>query len=190
MRNFLLATLFVATSSVANAGILSATSEPTPGLEGFETITFSFEAEEGEAFRGFDASFTGTINQLNPFGLETIFNNNNGAVIGSGGQAEQDSQFLFGSSEVLSIGATESGAELSGAISGLAALGLDNPAAFAQIVTNAPVGVAVAVEFDNGAGGVAFGGTAADYLGETIPEPSTCILAGLALVGFAARRNG
>lgn len=187
MRNFLIAALFVASASVANAGALTAEAVDTPDLPGFQTITFSYEAAEGESFRGFDASFTGTINQVNPFGvLATIFTDNNVAFPAPAVPA-QDSQFLFASGDVLQIGAEEGAGILKGAISGLNQLGLDNPAAFAQIVTDSPVDVAVAIEFDNGAGGESFGGSVQDYL---VPEPSTCLLAGLALVGFAARRNG
>ncbi|TWT96896.1 hypothetical protein Pla108_26710 [Botrimarina colliarenosi] len=195
MRNFILAALLVISASAASAGTISASAVDTPGLSGYQTVTFSYEEGTGESFRGFDATFEGVINQINPFTLGTVFTDNNAVIPAAGGLVAQDSQFLFASSQILSIGAQEGPGILKAAVSNLAPLNLPNPVAFAQVVTNAPLTTTVRVALDNGTGlDEIYTGTVDFFVnGGTdpmIPEPSTAILAGLALVGFAARRNG
>lgn len=186
MQRTLVTTILLAASwcSLSQGGTLSGEAVDTPGLPGFQTITLLFDAESGEEFKGFNAEFTGTINQVNPFGvLATIFTDNNVAFQAPSVPA-QDSQFLFSSGDILQIGAEEGAGVLKGAISGLNQLGLPNPAAFAQIVTNRPCDVRFSIEFDNGRGGQSFVGSLGDL--NCVPEPNSGTLVGLALA-FAGR---
>lgn len=189
MRYFIIAALAVVSASVANAGSLTASAVDTPGLAGFQTVTFYYTPGADEQFGGFDATFTGSMNQVNPFGLASIFTDNNAVFGAAGAQVAQDSQFPFAtSSGILTVGTMESSTLLKGAVSNLIPLGLSSPAAFAQIVTDSPIDVAVSIDIDNSVSGrdEFYGGTVASFL---VPEPSTCLLAGLAAVGFLARRK-
>lgn len=124
--------------------------EPTPGLSGFTTFTFAIQSGAGESLRGVDAAVTGPLGQVNPLGVPTVFSDNNGVFPFIGADVRQDSQFLFDSGDVLSIGAVESAAGLSGAISGIASLGLPNPVDFVQVVTDQPRDVDYDFAFDLG----------------------------------------
>lgn len=149
-------------ASQASAASLLVDSTPTVDLEGYRTYTLSIESFEGESFRGFDAGFSGSMNQVNPFGLATIFTDNNVVFPAVGADVSQDSQFLFASSDVLTIGLEESATSLQGAFSGLVFLDRPNPKPFAQIVTNDPYGVEVSIETDHGAGSLVRRGTLGD----------------------------
>lgn len=180
MRNFLVAALFVASASVANAGMLLGTTDFESTEDG-QVFTLSIFAEEGQSFRGIDASFTGEMNQQLAAGMATPFTNFD-AFLPNGGAT--DSKFLFASGDVLAIGVEESPTSLVGAISGLAQAGLSNPAEFARIVVPEGGSVEYRLAVDLG------GADAEIFTGVLgIPEPSTAILAGLALVGFVARRK-
>jgi len=165
----------------------------TVGLPGFQTVTLSIQTGPGESFRGFDATFTGPLGQVNPIGMDTPFNDLNGFFGAT--DVSQDSQFLFNSGDVLSIGVSEDASFLTGAISGLALLDppLSNPAAFVQLVIadGATLGSDIQVElaFDIGLPQpLSFQGSLDTIIGE-IPEPSTMMLAGLGLIGFVSRRR-
>lgn len=198
MLRTLVTTVCLAASwcSLSHGGQITVEAIDTPGLPGFQTHTLSYQADAGESFRGFNATFTGTINQVNPFGiLATIFQDNNGLFSNPAVDkpVEQDSQFLFQSTEVLSIGAEEGAGILKAAISGLVALDppLTNPTAFAQIVTNCPVDVHLRLEVDNGAGGESFFGVLGYH--NCIPEPVSGVMVELALatlIGRCRLRNG
>lgn len=151
-------------ASQAPAASLLVDSIPTVDLDGYRTYTLSIETFDEESFRGFDANFSGLMNQVNPFGLATIFNDNNVVFPVVGADVSQDSQFLFASGDVLTIGVEESVTSLKGAFSGLGFLDLPNPTPFAQVVTNDPYGVEVSIETDHGNGSGVFRGTLGDSL--------------------------
>jgi hypothetical protein len=187
MRYLLVAALFAVTASVASAAQLKVDVTDTVGNAALKTYKFSILTEGGETFRGVDASFTGAMNQVNPVGQASIFQDANAFFGFVGADVSQDSQFTFASSSLLQIGGAENANLLKAAISGLADNGLANPALFAQIAAGNPANVNVSLAFDlGGAQPVSFSGTIASFL---IPEPTTCVLAGLALVGAATRRR-
>lgn len=183
MRNFALAALFAATASVASAASLQIDEAPTPDLDGYTTFTLSIVLDAGETFRGVDATFDGPMNQVNPFASATIFNDfNNTLFPPAGADPAQDSQFSFASTDVLSIGTEESATSLVGALSGLPDFA-ETTIQFAQIAS-IPNDVTYRLAFDLG------GPEPALFEGVLgIPEPSTALLAGLALAGFVARRK-
>lgn len=102
----------------ANAAVM-VTGNVTPAeiTDGFAVFDIGLESDEGP-INGVDATFNGDFNQINPFGLSTIFTNNNGAIDGTGGNSRLDTQFKFGDN-VLSIGAAESSTLLQAAITNL-----------------------------------------------------------------------
>lgn len=187
MRKLLVAALFVASATAANAAQLLISTADTVNLPGFTTYTLSILTEGSETLRGLDATFTGSMNQVNPAGNATVFTDANGFFPFVGADVSQDSQFLVASSSVLAIGAEEGPGILKAALQQLGDNGLPNPAPLVQIATNATVDVPVefSLAFDlGGAEPVRFAGNLPN-----IPEPTTCVLAGLALVGAAARRR-
>ena len=139
MRLFLLAAL-VGCCNVSIAGILDIRVEPTPGLAGFSTYTLSMTPQGGEVFRAIDASVLGPVNQANPLGTPTVFSDSNSIFPSFGFDPKQDTQFLFTSSQVLSIPqlTRESSSELRGVLAGIQRLGTTGPIDFAQIVTDQP----------------------------------------------------
>ncbi len=86
-----------ASTAAHAAAVVGFSSAATPGLTGFSTYTFNLSSDvAGETFTSLQGDFQGaTINQINPFDLATIFQDNNGAITGTGGDVLQDSQFLF-----------------------------------------------------------------------------------------------
>ncbi|TWU00423.1 hypothetical protein Pla108_13740 [Botrimarina colliarenosi] len=157
--------------SFAQGGNLYSYSEPVSfSYPDYRMITLSYETVGDEVFRGFDATFTGEMWQNTPFGLSTIFADNNILVYTSDAIINRDSQFLFNSREVVSAGVAESNTLLTGRISGLEALNRPNPFPFAVIVTNNPADVAINLQIDNGQGGLDFGGSLDD-----VTDCLTCI---------------
>ncbi|WP_442484649.1 PEP-CTERM sorting domain-containing protein [Aeoliella sp. SH292] len=125
-------------TGVTNAAVLiTATSVPTPGLAGFETWTVRV-ISDGLPINGIDISFNGPMNQVNPFGLPTIFQDNNATFAAVGANVLQDSQFLWTSGQVLSLNTSESPTKLAGAFTNLAPLNVGNAIEFAQLVV--PIG--------------------------------------------------
>lgn len=112
------ATLFAASAEAVV--IVAGADAAAESRDGFDIFDIVLQSDEG-AINGIDATFTGDMNQINPFGLATIFNNNNGAIEGSegAGASRLDSQFNFPNT-VLNIGAEEGAALLKAAITNLA----------------------------------------------------------------------
>ena len=167
----------------ANAGsvTVSATSAPTAGLDGFSTWTVNATSDSGD-INGIDVTFSGAMNQLNPFGLATIFQDMNQAL---GADVSHDSQFLFKSNTILSTATGEDSSKLTGAITNIANLGGGMSVDFAQIVIADGGSVTYSAKFDDG------GGVAAAADGTVgIPEPTALVLISLALVGLAFFRRG
>lgn len=175
--------------SHASAVIVSSTS--TDLGSGLTQYTFALSTESGDPglIGGMDLTFTAAnMNQVNPFTLPTIFQNNN-AVFGSVPETVgEDSQFLFDSGDLLLAPgvAAESGSLLTAAFA-LPDGSAELPFAqrdIAQIVV--PTGSAVAwsgrVTFAN------TGGQGQDVSG-VIPEPSSLALLGLGSLLVARRRK-
>ena len=197
-----LVALIVSLLLAANANAVSILIESTStvGVLHSQTVTLSVLTEPGESFRGFDATFTGPLGQVNPLGFDTFFNDFNPFFFPN--DVSQDSQFLFNSTDVLSIGMAEGPNLLTGAVSGLAALSLPNPAPFVQLVLNehsefGPLGCDILfdVRIDNGIGqGESFQGRLGEFMhlggyDVCVPEPYSLALVGVVLVGGVSLRN-
>lgn len=172
---------------------------PTVGLPGFRTYNLTATTDVGQ-IQGFDFAsqaaygFFGVMNQVNPFGLPTVFNDNNAAIPAVGGDASQDSQFTFKSSDLtIPAGfASESGSQLRAVFAASAPLGTSVP--FAQIVI--PEDAAGYVTF-TGQIQIANGAAITDNLVSgfvtfLFPEPSGILLlslAGLGLINFRGPRK-
>ena len=120
-RHSLIATLTILILPVSSNAAVILTSDggvDTPGLPGFRTHTVTATSTvAGELIERVDfignpddpnpataRGFFGTMNQLNPNGLPTVFTDNNAQFASVGALPEQDSQFLFDSqSEVLTV---------------------------------------------------------------------------------------
>ena len=161
----------------------------TVGVPGFKTVTISVLAEAGESFRGFDVTFNGPLGQVNPLGMDTVFNDLNGFFPPA--DVSADSQFTFNSADVLVIDPAENANLLTAAVSGLAALSLPNPQPFVQLVLDDsvdPLGSDVQFDFAIDLG-LANPFIRRGTVNELIPEPTSLSMAGLALIGFVARRR-
>lgn len=129
-------------ASPALAGVLNiyGSAAPTVDLPGYTTFTLSVETDvadiQGFDFLGGEAvgdyGFFGAMNQLNPNGVATIFNDFNGAMPLVGRNSAQDSQFMLSSSDLLSIRPSESASQLRGAFATFRPIG--KAFSFAQIV--------------------------------------------------------
>lgn len=104
--------------TVAQATVIITTpSVPTPGLPGFQTVTVTMTMENGDYIVGYDGTFIGPMNQVNPFMMATIFKDNNTMFpfwpAPPGTPVLQDSQFLFKTTTadpvngVLTVGSAE-----------------------------------------------------------------------------------
>lgn len=175
--------------SHASAVIVSST--PTDLGSGLTQYTFALSTESGDPglIGGMDLTFTAqNMNQINPVGSSTVFQDNNAFFPLVGESVDEDSQFLFDSSDLLLAPgvAAESGSLLTAAFA-LPDGSAELPFAqrdIAQIVV--PTGSAVAwsgrVTFAN------TGGQGQDVSG-VIPEPSSLALLGLGSLLVARRRK-
>lgn len=183
MRACLIAALLAAVTSSADAGRLLIDGSPCGRI-----FTFSMLAEEGETFHGFMFTYEGELNQQLAAGMSTPFTNFDAFLPGFGAE---DSKFLFASGDVLAIGVEESANSLTGGISGLAQAGLPNPAPFARIV--APIAGDRHIPLEGHYRLlVDLGGSEPQFWTGILPcpEPASCMLAGLTVVGLATRRVG
>jgi hypothetical protein len=97
---------------------------PSPGVAGFSTYFFDVVPAVGTTISSVDGHFAttipGTMRQVNPSNLATVFTNNNAAIVNSGENPDADSQFEFNSGDaVLVFDAVESSTQLSAALGGL-----------------------------------------------------------------------
>lgn len=128
----------------ARAAFVSTSSAPTVGIPGMTTYTLTAIAAAGEKVVGFDFvggtyGIYGPLNQVNPFGLPTVFNDNNVLFLPAGKDVSQDTQFLVKSTDGIAINRSESANSLRAAFAFLPAnLPWGNTLAFAQIATSNP----------------------------------------------------
>jgi len=98
MKKALFGLMLVLTISAAAqaTNVVTVNSVPTPGLPGFSTNTFIITMEVStDEIVGYDGRFDGPMNQVNPFGMPTVFQDNNVAFGYVGENVLRDSQFLF-----------------------------------------------------------------------------------------------
>lgn len=97
--------LFATQTRAATVNVTTSSIE-TPDLSGYETWTVSLSTPDGLLI-GFDATFTAdTMNQVNPNGVSTVFNDSNAFFSFVGAEAAQDSQFLFNTGDLTVAPAT------------------------------------------------------------------------------------
>jgi len=195
IRTTLAFSLAFALAAVSHAASISISSAPTVGLAGMTTYTLTGTAAAGEKVVGFDFvggggayGITGPLNQVNPFSLPTVFNDNNTLFVPAGKDVSQDSQFLVKSTDGIAITPSESANALKGAFAFLPAnLPAGNSLAFVQLVSDNPTAVHYngTLTIRNQAGEDRL----ETFEGSLIPEPATLGLLGLALVGFCGIRR-
>jgi PEP-CTERM motif len=207
LRNTLAVLAVLGLAATSQAGfVITTSSQPTTGLAGFNTWTVTATSDNGGItavdFVGSGANsgatakgFFGAMNQVNPFGLPSIFQDNNGVMIPAGANVSQDSQFsVLSSAVVVPPGLAEEGpAILQAAWAWSSPQALSLP--IAQIVI--PIAATGTVNY-RGTMTALVQGVQTDFDvngtigGPVIPEPATLSLVGLAmaaLVGFRARKR-
>ena len=187
-RVFSVLSLALLCASSAHASILVTTTHvPTPGLSGFTTYTVNVSTNV-DLLSTIDAKFNAaTMNQVNPFGLATIFTDNNATFSFVGANTQQDSQFLFntGTDSLLVVGApttAEGSTKLTSAFTGFTPFASK---AIAQIVI--PTNGSATFDIT----GVTRDNTEYRATGtiSAVPEPSTLVLAGLGIAGLLCWRR-
>jgi hypothetical protein len=135
------------TTSANGALLVSSFSAPTPSLPGYVTQTVTATAAAGEKIIGFDFvggggsyGIFGSMNQINPAGQPTVFQDNNPFFAFVGADVMQDSQFKVVSTKGIAISPSESSTSLKAAFNYNAASAItdaSNVWSFLQIVHSA-----------------------------------------------------
>jgi hypothetical protein len=117
LRNATLAVAAVLTIGEASQGsiivsVVSAPTNPTNGPSGYSTDTFTLtNTDTTEKFVGFDFAapfgFSGTMNQVNPAGLPTVYQDNNAFLPFFSATVDQDSQFKLNSTQGIAVNSAE-----------------------------------------------------------------------------------
>ncbi|QDV75927.1 PEP-CTERM sorting domain-containing protein [Botrimarina mediterranea] len=210
MRKILLAALFTVTATVANAAIIGGgpqVVQRTVGGAPAGTVVNAIQISFDEQLFGQQMVVqldSGSIFQQATFGGETAPND---ALIGAFPDVEADTFVSIGgltlntsSSTLVVGGSTElgmngpkqidtAGINIAWAPSPGVVIpsGTDFP--IAQVTLSGDANGSVFLFSNSGGTGQIFEGSVRNGVVSFIPEPTTCVLAGLALVGFAARRR-
>jgi len=195
----LAAASFLAASAQAATITASYSSIPTPGLSGFNTWTVHLHSTD--TMQGFDFAgdgtqsganskgFFGSMNQLNPANLPTIYSDNNGVITALGGNPQQDSQFLVTSSSVtVPAGFSSEGpTHLQGIWAAAAPVGIDYDVA--QIVV--PTAASGIINWTGAVSTLESGVVVANQISGAfpVPEPASFALVGLTVVGLIGYRR-
>ncbi len=134
------------------------------------------------------------INQVNPQGLPTVFNDQNDQFGSAGAHPSQDSQFLFSANDLLIGESSESSSELTASFTYPGNVNFGHEVDLAQIVIpetsefTYEIGVQVNGEFilSTGSSPLTLGGSATP---DCIPEPSTAAMALIGMTWLTRRRR-
>lgn len=135
----LLATVLLC-ASTAYAGVeYRVRTRPAPTVEGHTTYTFSLVSDVDQPINGVAGDFHGPFHQVNPFGIETVYQDQNAVFDFIPNEVGDDSQWLFQTSDILRIPSAshESDNRLAAAFTNLSSLPAPfNPTSFdlAQLV--------------------------------------------------------
>jgi len=117
----LAAACLAASGASAHAALLASFDDQPSSLAEHRVVTVTVETDQpGTTLTSFDVTFTSptsAFSQINPAGNPTIFTDNNDFFSFVGATVDQDSQFLFDSSDLLTVSSDESADELSGVFS-------------------------------------------------------------------------
>jgi len=183
------AVLLAGIGSAQAAILVTAASQPTPGLSGYTTWTVNLSTDFDQ-LSTIDAKFNSPVmNQVNPLGFPTIFQDNNALFGFVGANVLQDSQFLFNTTtdSLLVVPApttSEGPTKLTSAFTGFSPFVSKN---IAQLV------IPTANELTYNIVGVTRDNTewSAQGVFTAVPEPSSMLLAGIGGVAalLVARRR-
>ncbi len=189
MKNFVaiaLAGLFAGTASAQ----LTVDVELIETLNGEGAVDASLDTyvftltSSGSAMTSLQADFTGVLNQVNPAGNATVFEDSNSFFGFVGANITQDSQFRFVGANLLIGAQSESASSLSAAFTRPGTDDFGTEVAIAHVAV--PAG-SLDLSWDIGA---VIDGSLVSSTGTLIPEPASLglLAAGAGLVGLRRRR--